>query len=48
MEIGWLVSLIVGGIMMVVIIVIGIAMGVKYTVRENGKINYKKSTVFLR
>ncbi|QPQ30401.1 group-specific protein [Lysinibacillus sp. JNUCC 51] len=48
MEIGWLVSLIVGGIMMVVIIVIGIAMGLKYTVRENGKINYKKSTVFLR
>ncbi|MDM5234084.1 group-specific protein [Lysinibacillus pakistanensis] len=48
MGIGWIVSLIVGGIMMVVIIVIAISLERKYIVRENGKINYKKTTIFLR
>ena len=48
MEIGWMLSLIIGGIMMVVFIVIAISMERKYIVRENGKINYKKTTVFLR
>lgn len=46
MGIGWIVSLIVGGIMMVVIIVIAISLERKYIVRENGKINYKKTTIF--
>ncbi|MEB2299514.1 group-specific protein [Lysinibacillus xylanilyticus] len=45
---GWIVSLIIGGIMGIVILVIAIPMERKYIVRENGKINYKKSTVFLR
>lgn len=48
MGIGWIVSLIFGGIMMVVIIVIAISLERKYIVRENGKINYKKTTIFLR
>ncbi|AVK84670.1 group-specific protein [Lysinibacillus sp. B2A1] len=48
MGIGWIVSLIFGGIMMVVIIVIAISLERKYIVRENGRINYKKTTIFLR
>jgi len=48
MGIGWIMSLIFGGIMMVVIIVIAISLERKYIVRENGKINYKKTTIFLR
>jgi len=48
MEIGWIVSLIMGGIIMVVFVVIAISLDRKYIVRENGKINYKKSTIFLR
>ncbi len=48
MDTGWVVSLIVTGVMMVVILAIMIPMDRKYIVRENRKINYKKTTVYLR
>ena len=45
---GWIVSLIVGGVLMVLCISIAIPMERKHVVRENGKINYKKTTIYLR
>ncbi len=48
MGIGWIVSLAVAGISLVVIMCIAISMDRKYIVREHGKINYKKTKVFLR
>ncbi|MFJ7826597.1 group-specific protein [Psychrobacillus sp. NPDC096623] len=45
---GWIVSLIVGGILMVLILAIAIPMDRKYVVRENRKINYKKTKIYLR
>jgi len=48
MGIGWIVSLSIGGIISAVYVAIAISLDRKYIVRENGKINYKKSTIFLR
>ena len=48
MDTGWIVSLIVAGFLMVFILAIAIPMDRKYVVRENGKINYKKTKVYLR
>ncbi|WP_240377340.1 group-specific protein [Bacillus piscicola] len=48
MDTGWIVSLIVGGCLIIVILAIAIPMERKYVVRENGKINYKKSKIYLR
>lgn len=45
---GWIVSLIVVAVMMAVILGIAIPMDKKYIVRENRKINYKKTTIYLR
>lgn len=45
---GWIVSLIVVGFLMVLILAITIPMDRKYVVRENGKINYKKTKIYLR
>ncbi|UJF27714.1 group-specific protein [Planococcus sp. 107-1] len=45
---GWIVSLIVVAVMMTVILGIAIPMDRKYIVRENRKINYKKTTIYLR
>lgn len=45
---GWVVSLIVAGVLIAIILVIAIPMDRKYIVRENGKINYKKTTLYLR
>lgn len=43
-----MVSLIVGGIWIIIILALIIPMDKKYIVRENGKINYKKTTIYLR
>lgn len=48
MGIGFIVSLIVIGVWMIIILGITIPMDKKYVVRENGKINYKKTTIYLR
>lgn len=48
MDIGWTVSLVVTGIFITTIMAIMIPYDRKYIVRENRKINYKKTTVFLR
>lgn len=48
MDTGWIVSLIVAGVLMVFILAIAIPMERNHVVRENGKINYKKTTVYLR
>lgn len=48
MDTGWIVSLIVVGFLMVLILAIAIPMDRKYIVRENGKINYKKTKIYLR
>lgn len=48
MDTGWIVSLIVAGVLMVFILAIAIPMDRKYVVRENGKINYKKTNIYLR
>lgn len=45
---GWIVSLIIAGFLMVIILAIAIPMDRKYVVRENGKINYKKTIIYLR
>lgn len=45
---GWVVSLIVIAFMMAIILGIAIPMDKKYIVRENRKINYKKTTIYLR
>ncbi|KAA0546944.1 group-specific protein [Bacillus sp. BGMRC 2118] len=48
MDTGWIVSLIVAGILMIFILAITIPMDRKHVVRENGKINYKKTKIYLR
>lgn len=48
MAIGWIVSFIAVGVWTVIILAITIPMNKKYVVRENGKINYKKTTIYLR
>ncbi|MFC9538752.1 group-specific protein [Lysinibacillus sp. NPDC056959] len=48
MGIGFIVSLIVVGVWTIIILGITIPMNKKYVVRENGKINYKKTTIYLR
>ncbi len=48
MGIGWIVSLSIGAIISGVYVAIAISLDRKYIVREKGKINYKKSTIFLR
>jgi hypothetical protein len=48
MDTGWIVSLIVAGFLMIFILAIAIPMDRKYIVRENGKINYKKTKIYLR
>ena len=48
MGIGFIVSLIVVGVWTIIILGITIQMNKKYIVRENGKINYKKTTIYLR
>ncbi|MRG85733.1 group-specific protein [Salinibacillus xinjiangensis] len=48
MGIGWIVSLIVAGVIGILIMAITIPLDRKYVVRENGKINYKKTTIYLR
>lgn len=48
MDKGWIVSLIVIGVFIVVILSIAIPLSRKHVVKENGKINYKKSPIFLR
>ncbi|QSB12028.1 group-specific protein [Lysinibacillus sp. FSL K6-0057] len=48
MDIGFIISLFVGGIMMVLLFAILIPFFRKYIVRENGKINYAKTVIYLR
>ncbi|MEG0384020.1 MAG: group-specific protein [Solibacillus sp.] len=48
MGIGFIISLIVGAIWIVIILGIIIPFDKKYIVRENRKINYKKTTIYLR
>lgn len=48
MGIGWIVSLSIGAIISGVYVAIAISLDRKYIVRENGKINYEKTTIFLR
>ncbi|MGN7476332.1 group-specific protein [Solibacillus silvestris] len=48
MDIGFIISLIVGTIGIIIILGIMIPYDRKYIVRENGKINYKKTTIYLR
>ncbi|WP_018391985.1 hypothetical protein [Bacillus sp. 37MA] len=48
MDTGWVVSLIVAGVLLVSILAIAIPMDRKYVFRENGKINYKKTKICLR
>lgn len=48
MGIGWIVSLIVVGLMVSLIVAIMFSMERKYIVRKNGEIDYKKTTIFLR
>lgn len=45
---GWIVSLIVVGVIIILILAIAIPMDRKHVVRENGKINYKKTKIYLR
>lgn len=48
MKIGFIISLIVGGVWMILLLSILIPFFHKYVVRENGKINYAKTTIYLR
>ncbi|MFJ7736983.1 group-specific protein [Lysinibacillus sp. NPDC097287] len=48
LSIGWIVSIIVVGIWSIIIMAIMFPMNKKYVVKENGKINYKKTTIYLR
>ncbi len=45
---GWIVSLAVAGFLMIFILAIAIPMDRKHVVRENGRINYKKTKLYLR
>ncbi|MBU5465868.1 group-specific protein [Virgibacillus sp. MSJ-26] len=48
MDTGWIVSLVVVGIMTILILAVVIPMERKHVVREHGKINYKKTKIYLR
>lgn len=48
MDTGWIVSLAVGGFLMILILAIAIPMDRKHIVREKGRINYKKTKLYLR
>lgn len=48
MDIGFKISLLVGGVMMVLLFTILIPFFKKHIVREKGKINYAKTTIYLR
>ncbi|MEO4053087.1 group-specific protein [Solibacillus sp. CAU 1738] len=48
MEIGWIISLVIMGIWTILLLAIMIPFDKKYIVRENRKINYKKTTIYLR
>ncbi|ETI70403.1 hypothetical protein [Neobacillus vireti] len=48
MDTGWIVSIIVAGCLLIFILAISIPMNRKYVIRENGKINYKKTKIYLR
>jgi hypothetical protein len=48
MGIGWIVSLTMAGILMAIILSIAIPMDKKYVIRKKGKIDYKRTTVYLR
>lgn len=48
MDMGWIVSLAVVAVMMVVILSIAIPMDRKHVVRNSGKIDYKKTAIYLR
>lgn len=48
LDTGWIVSLIVAGVFIIFILAIAIPMDRKHVVRENGKINYKKTKIYLR
>lgn len=48
MGIGWIISLIVGAIWIVIIMTVAITVERKYIVRENKKINYRKTEIFMR
>jgi hypothetical protein len=48
LDTGWIVSLIVGGLLLVLILAIAFSMDRKYIVRENCKINYRKTKIFFR
>lgn len=43
MDTGWIVSLIVGGFLMIFILVIAIPLDRNHVIRENGKIYYRKT-----
>ena len=45
---GFIISLIVGAIGIIIILATLIPFFKKYIIRENGKINYKKTTIYLR
>ena len=48
MGFGWIISLVVAGVMMILIMAIAIPLDRKYVFREKGKINYKKTVIYLR
>lgn len=48
MDTGWIVSLIVMGLLLVLILAIAIPMDRRYVFREKGKIDYKKTKIYLR
>lgn len=48
MGIGYIVSLSISAVFIIVIMAIAIPMDKKYIVRENRKINFKKTTIYLR
>lgn len=48
MDIGWIISLLVAGVIIIIILSVVISMERKFIIRENGKINYRKTTIFLR
>lgn len=48
MDIGWIISLLVAGVIIIIILSVVISMERKFIVRENDKINYRKTTIFLR
>ncbi|RDI39101.1 group-specific protein [Falsibacillus pallidus] len=48
MGMGWMVSLIVTVVIIGLIMAVMLPMNQKYIVKENGKINYKKTKIFLR